>query len=252
MIQEINGLSKSAAARVGYSIHLKSWGFNTIGFDLGKQYLSYGKELYDLDLKNKNFTPDDLPGKADLIIYNHVLEHVLNPVEELKLARTALSDEGLLYIAVPGIKWLYFSYDMNFLKFIQNAHVWHFSLTTLKNLCGVSGFRLLHGDEKIRIIAMPSKTLSNYNNDFCDVVAFLQTIEIKRRHFFLSAFFLAPGPGYRDSPSYFIFYQKAAYKTKIDKLNFKEIDISYPCRRMSFKKMTLEKRVSMKKIIFIN
>jgi 2-polyprenyl-3-methyl-5-hydroxy-6-metoxy-1,4-benzoquinol methylase len=168
----------------------KIMGFKTIGFDLGEQYLSFGKEHYDLDLRNKAFNPDNVVGKADLIIYNHVLEHIPNLIDELKCARAALSEEGLLYIAVPGIKWLFFSYDMDFLKFLQNAHVWHFSLTTLKNCCDVSGFKLLHGDEKIRIIATPADSMTDYVNDYHEVIAFLQGLEIKRRQFAYQLFSL--------------------------------------------------------------
>jgi len=49
----------------------------------------------------KKGTIDDIGGPFDLIVYNHVLEHIPDAFGELMRARTRLKRRGLLFIAVP-------------------------------------------------------------------------------------------------------------------------------------------------------
>lgn len=73
----------------------------------------------------------------DLIIARHIIEHIDNPIEFLKLCKSRLSDTGQVYIEVPNLD----STLMNdrIVDFF-NDHVQHFSINSL-NLCSaLSGF----------------------------------------------------------------------------------------------------------------
>jgi len=73
-------------------------GAEVVGCDLGHEFLEFGRKK-GLELVNGFLK--DIPlseKKADLIIYSHVLEHVLDLEKELAVVSEALSDNGLLYV----------------------------------------------------------------------------------------------------------------------------------------------------------
>ena len=156
--------------------HFADMGCRVKGIDLGEQYVEFGKTNYGLDLSVNKITKVSLDSPPDLIIYSDVLEHVLKPNEDLQAVYSNLSDKSLLYIGVPGVKNLLYSCDMDFLRYLQNAHVYHFTLTTLKNLLQKNGFELLFGDEVVRSVFRKSNS-SVYNagivNDYDAVLQYL-------------------------------------------------------------------------------
>ncbi len=120
------------------------------GVDLGEKYIDYGRTKHNLNLTAG--TIKDLPNNIapDLVIYSHVLEHVLDPTNELSQVRSILKDDGILYVEVPGINNLS-AYELDFLRYLQNAHVFHFSLSSLTNLLSLNNFQLAWGNEKIKL-----------------------------------------------------------------------------------------------------
>ena len=95
--------------------------------------------------------------RPGLVIYCHVFEHLLDPVAELIRLRGILAEDGIVYIEVPGIRFIPSSYGMDFLGYLQNAHTCHFTLRTLSHCAKKAGFDLIYGDEKICAILAPSK-----------------------------------------------------------------------------------------------
>ena len=148
------------------------------GIDLGEEYIEYGKEIYGLDLiQNSVF---DLPSdeKYDLIIYSHVMEHILDPGQHLQKIRHLLSDGGLIYIEVPGVRNLTFNYQADFLKYLQNAHVYSLSSVTLKNLMEKYGFECVSLSEKVQSLWRPgSVSPTNMTNDFFESLDYLIRLE---------------------------------------------------------------------------
>ena len=65
--------------------YFKNKGNVVKGIDLGKEYINYGREKYNLDLETGTLENLLLKRKPDLIIYSHVLEHILDLETELKL-----------------------------------------------------------------------------------------------------------------------------------------------------------------------
>lgn len=73
----------------------------------------------------------------DLIILNHVLEHVKEPVPFLKQIAAILAEQGKLYIDVPSVA----GYDG--LHDFHVAHLYHFGHTSFRNLLQRAGFSVL-------------------------------------------------------------------------------------------------------------
>ena len=120
------------------------------GLDLGAQYVEYGKRVHGLNLHHCTVEEYRFCKPFDLVIYSHVLEHLPEPVEELQRIKTVLGTQGRLYIEVPGIMSIDKNYGSDFLRYLQNAHLYHFSLTSLTHIADLAGFKLVTGDEYIR------------------------------------------------------------------------------------------------------
>ena len=165
----------------------KENGHNITGIDLGEEYLNFGKEKYNLNLFKSNLNDMDKNYKADIIIYSHVFEHILDLDKELDAIKSHLKPEGILYIEVPGIKYVHNTYEMNFLKYLQNAHVYHFSLNSLTRILHNNNFELIYGDEQIRAIFKLNKNLQDkiFENEYSTILNYLHKTEKMR---FLNVF----------------------------------------------------------------
>ena len=126
---------------------------DTYGVDYSSENVTYGKEK-GLNLFHGGIEIlEGLDKKADLIILSHVLEHFNDIGEELDRISKLLSDEGVLYIEVPGL----YSCDLNTL--FQNAHNWQFNRTTLTYVMRACGWDEIYTDERI-------KSLWKYTGNF--------------------------------------------------------------------------------------
>lgn len=83
----------------------------------------YAKNVFKIDL-TKDF--DDTQ-KYDLILMNHILEHAIDPIKELELAKSALTDKGKIYISSPvwmdSISFLDSGQEGNFDKLFDEDHI---------------------------------------------------------------------------------------------------------------------------------
>ena len=137
----------------GVAATFKLHGYKVWGCDLGRDFLDYGR-LLGLDLIEGGCS-EALPyAPFDLIILSQVIEHQADPVPFLTDLRRLLSEHGLLYIMVPGIFNIPYYYKTNILNYFQNAHVWHFTASTMSALLARSGFGVVSCDEFIRCVAV--------------------------------------------------------------------------------------------------
>ena len=82
---------------------------------------------------------DDVVGQQfDLIVTNHVLEHINDPLSYLRTLRALLTDTGSLYVAVPDAE----SYRN--LADLHIAHLYHFTRQTLQDLLSKAGLTPIH------------------------------------------------------------------------------------------------------------
>lgn len=151
------------------------------GCDLGNEYVQSGKDN-GLDLSVGGIETLKNHKKADVIILNHLLEHITKPYVFLNEIRDLMKEEGILFIALPGILNIKRSYgDLAF--YLQSAHVYHFTLTTLDYLLNSSGYSRILGDESIRAIYKKSEYEEiNYDNSNAkDIFDYLLNLEKNRR-----------------------------------------------------------------------
>jgi 2-polyprenyl-3-methyl-5-hydroxy-6-metoxy-1,4-benzoquinol methylase len=148
-----------------------------LGLDLGSEYIEYGKKQ-GLNLKVGTIEIlKTLEEKPDIVIYSHVLEHTTNPIEDLKNLREHLKPKSIVYIEVPGIKFLTLSYKQDFLQYLNFSHTYHFTLASLNNCLKKSGFRMINGNEVVIALFQPSDQDDSFENTYESTMNFLQKLE---------------------------------------------------------------------------
>jgi 2-polyprenyl-3-methyl-5-hydroxy-6-metoxy-1,4-benzoquinol methylase len=117
-------------------------GADCYGCDFNEKYVSYGNSR-GLHLSVGDYSTLAKNGAADIIIVNHVLEHIANPAEFLRGIRDMLKDDGLLFVAVPLIENIGCNYRSNLFLYLQNAHVFYYTMMTLKAIMQNSGYEIV-------------------------------------------------------------------------------------------------------------
>ena len=126
----IKGLDEEnikTVAEIGCANGMNLYGFHlegrvVFGCDLSPKMIAMGKTM-GMDLHEGSVeTLGDK--KFDLIILAHVLEHMRDPIGEIKKIISHMNDDGGLYIEVPDAKSF-------FLSALQSAHLYYFTPKTL-------------------------------------------------------------------------------------------------------------------------
>ena len=160
--------------------------FEVLGIDLNHDHVTKGKNIFGIDLRTTTIKNILEEPKFDLILYADVFEHICDPIKELNMIHQLLSDKGFLVLMVPGIKNLKYSYKCDFLKYLQNAHIHHFSLTSLDNLLNMAAFDRIHGDEGIFAVYTKRNQKRDYFiNDFRATLDFLKDVEKNRIRYYM-------------------------------------------------------------------
>lgn len=162
--------------------HFADRNFKVSGLEINSEAVAFANKYSKQDVIEGSLETVNLKKKPDIIIYSHVLEHLSDPRKELMLISNNLKEGGFLFIEVPGIKNIHKSYHGNLLLYLQNAHVAHFSLVTLRNLLQNSGFEIIAADETISCLCRKSETLSQeLKNDKQEVLEYLKKTELIRK-----------------------------------------------------------------------
>lgn len=158
-------------------------GFECLGADVDRDCVDFGVRNHGLDLRRatmESFSPDREPA---LVLCSHILEHMLDPVGFLSRVGRAMGSASLLYIEVPGVRWLHRT-NLDFLATLQNAHVFYFTLRSLSCIAGRSGFVRLHGDERIRSVWRRSRSgelAETVPDSARRLLRYLKCVEVCRR-----------------------------------------------------------------------
>lgn len=118
----------------------RGWGAQ--GVEVSPWAVSYARQV--LGLPVSPMTPSAIPrppASADVVLLNHVLEHVPDPSATLRQVHSILAPGGTCIVAVPnwngilrrltGRRWA---------ALAPEHHLWHFTAKTLKRLLETSGF----------------------------------------------------------------------------------------------------------------
>ncbi len=168
----------------GVVAHFHGVGYKAMGVDLNADYIAYSQRIHGLDLRQGTLATLDLERTPDTVAYCQVFEHVLDPVAELEALARIDGPETCVYIEVPGIRNLFWGGNhMDFLRLLQNAHVWHFSQRSLTNLCRRAGWVRVVGDERVRSLFRfdPRLNRNVFENDYADALAWLAMSERLRK-----------------------------------------------------------------------
>ncbi|MCP4987309.1 MAG: class I SAM-dependent methyltransferase [Colwellia sp.] len=115
-------------------------GFDVLGIDVSETAISWARHNFQISVMNSSIESFSPERTFDVIVMCDVLEHFIEPVEQLKRLSDMLSDNGVLYIQVPNL--LGFKLR-NGQGYHLPYHVWQFSLRSIKNLLSKCGFEIL-------------------------------------------------------------------------------------------------------------
>ena len=126
-----------------YMMFLKELGWDTTGFDvtdnLAEPVKKAGIQIFTGSLD----VLQDQEGSFDLITMWHVLEHLHDPVADLRLIRRLLADRGTLLIEVPNSDSITAKlFRADWFPWELPRHLSHFTPTSLRLILEETGFRV--------------------------------------------------------------------------------------------------------------
>lgn len=131
-------------------------GCEVLGLDFDEQYLSAARQN-GLSVREGSINVLDKSEKFDLIILNHVLEHLVSPARFLRDLSSHCSDNGFIYIEVPSLDRVSRGgYESDLLLYWQNAHTIHFTTETLSLLGLKAGLKKIMATSDIRSLWKPT------------------------------------------------------------------------------------------------
>lgn len=165
----INSITKNKKGRIldygcgtGYFLKtMKDNGWKTYGIEpnddarkIASSKSKVEENIEDLKLKNKKF---------DVITLWHVLEHIHNLNETMKVLKTILKEKGKIVIAVPNIE----SYEQSVFEeqwaaYDVPRHLYHFSQDTMNTLILKHGLKI----KKIHPMKLDSYYISLLSNKY--------------------------------------------------------------------------------------
>jgi len=160
-------------------------GCDARGFDFDDSFLDCGRQR-GCNLAHGNAFELVPAESCDIVVLSHVLEHIFEPISMLKNLRSLLKPEGILIIAVPGLRNISIRhYQLDFLKYLQNAHLFHFDSEALKILAGRAGLDCAYLNEDVYAIcvrAPEAKSVTALRPEkHAEVMSYLTALEQKRR-----------------------------------------------------------------------
>jgi SAM-dependent methyltransferase len=126
----------------------KDQGWDVLGVEPSGSYKEAVKK--GIDVINKSFEEANLPkNKYDLVILNHTLEHMDNPLTVLKEINLILKKGGMVFIDVPNfgsLSSLIFRNKFNLL--LPEEHKFHFTKESLNKLLEKSNFKIKYSETR--------------------------------------------------------------------------------------------------------
>ncbi len=120
-------------------------GWDCTGIELSTTTADYAKDRFKLNVINKKLQDANFPGRYfDVVTMWDVLEHIPDPINELKEVHRILKDNGLLVVQVPNIEsYKAIREGRMFIYLCIPAHLYHFSLLTIKKLLEKVNFKVI-------------------------------------------------------------------------------------------------------------
>lgn len=124
--------------------------FNVKGVEISAWAAAFAREEKGLNVFTGTLMDARLEAEAfDVIIINHVLEHVSVPLELLAEVERILKKDGMLVVGVPNIGSIMAGLQGDKWPSLKpEQHVWHFTPETLKRMLILAGFQTVYFEAK--------------------------------------------------------------------------------------------------------
>lgn len=140
-----NGSALEVGSSTGLLLSLlQKEGWKVQGIEPSKKAANYA-EKQGIPTRILSFEKAKIGQKYDAVIFNHVLEHVDNPLEILKKAHFVLDKNGIIFIDVPHFGSFSAKHKKeNWEYILPEEHKWHFTKKSLEYLLKKAGFKLIY------------------------------------------------------------------------------------------------------------
>ncbi|MGI5871366.1 MAG: methyltransferase domain-containing protein [Bacillota bacterium] len=156
------------------------------GIEPSESGAAYAEKKYGLKIDRSLMEEVEFkPGEYDVIVLRHVLEHILDPGEQIARLYESISPNGYIYIVVPNAKTPWISITNGFFTL---EHITHFTIATLGNLLRKAGFEVIAVDDQpnfveIRMIGkkVAEKPVFRMSNDRDDILQAIHSYQTERQ-----------------------------------------------------------------------
>ena len=119
-------------------------GFDVVGVEPSAWLSEEARKRYDLDIRTGVLSEQQFEKESfDIVTLWDVIEHLTDPVREVKTIRSLLKDKGRLIVNFPD----YSSYASKLMgkkwPMLLNVHLFYFTPKTLEKLLAEAGFRVV-------------------------------------------------------------------------------------------------------------
>lgn len=171
-------ISVSSALEIGCSTGillslLKKRGWQVTGVEISKKAAELARSK-NIEVIIQPFEKIAVNEKFDLVILNHTLEHLKEPIEVLKKIKMILKPKGYLYIDLPNFGGLSAKLmKVRWPLLLPEEHFWHFSEKSLILLLKSLGFKIIFKET--------ASGIWDYENPIKGI--FLSLVSFKKRFF---------------------------------------------------------------------
>jgi len=144
----LNGIRPGKLLEIGCGAgellaHMRDIGWEVAGIETDAQAIRLAREKYGLNIHLGDLASMNYPDESfDVIIMNHVIEHLHKPVEVLRECQRILKRGGKLAVVTPNIKSLaHYLFQKNWFSLDPPRHLHLFSPATLTECACRGGFR---------------------------------------------------------------------------------------------------------------
>ena len=141
------GILLDVGTSVGALLHVaRERGYVTCGVEVSEWASAYARDERKLDVVTGTLEDAAFPDlHFDVVVINHVLEHVPDPLSLLREARRILKDDGVVVVGVPNFGSIMAAVlRERWPSLCPGEHLWHFAPSTLRRALGRAGFRVVH------------------------------------------------------------------------------------------------------------